>query len=94
MGMRGEAPSAVSEKPKKEERPMCGRAVVGPGGLDLAAQLPRAQEAAFLSVWTTGSSPRKNFPKAIRKGVASEELLHSVTPVPTEQNVKAGLQKS
>lgn len=76
-----DAPSAVHGKPEKEEQPICGRAVVGPVGLDLVAQLPRAQEVAFLHVWTSGSSPRKNFPMAIRKGASSDQLLCSVIPV-------------
>lgn len=57
--IRGEAlsgillsPSAVSEKCRKESSG-------GVSGLELAAQIPRAQKAAFLHVWTTGSSPQK-----------------------------------
>lgn len=68
------SPSAVSEKHRKESSG-------GVSGLDLAAQIPRAQKVAFLHVWTIGSSPQKYCLTAIRKGVSLEELLLSVTHI-------------
>lgn len=71
--------------PRRKNSPSVEEQWRGRAAWTWRAQLPRAQEAAFLRVWTTGSNPRKNFPTAIRKGVSSEELLRSVTPVETER---------